>query len=255
MRYDNSSLICDLTNSTLRAADGSLLLAQDLFHLRRIRFLWEASALERLALHNFDREPARLRLRIDFASDFADLFEVRGARRPARGTIHPPEVRHDGATLAYTGLDDRRRETRLRFEPAPDTITAEQASFDLVLAPGERRQIYLGIHCGNMASAASPRRRFFTDFRAARRARRQSVGRAASIAGSHEIFNEAISPRRTSCRILPGSASAAGSSTRACSRASTLSTPRAISGSSHSVSSAVISASRPKNVLNQGMPA
>ena len=94
VRYDNSSLICDLTNSTLRAADGSLLLAQDLFHLRRVRFLWDASALERLALHNFDREPARLRLRIDFASDFADLFEVRGARRPARGTIHPPEVRH-----------------------------------------------------------------------------------------------------------------------------------------------------------------
>ena len=192
VRYDNSSLICDLTNSTLRAADGSLLLAQDLLHLRRVRFLWEASALERLALHNFDREPARLRLRIDFASDFADIFEVRGARRPARGTIHPPEVRHDGATLAYTGLDDRRRETRLRFEPAPDTISAEQASFDLVLEPGERRQIYLEIHCGNMASAASPRRRFFTDFRAARRARRQSVGRAASIAGSHEVFNEAI---------------------------------------------------------------
>src|SRR5919205_719832 len=51
--------------------------------------------------------------------DFADLFEVRGERRERRGTQHRPEIGPDCVTLAYTGLDGKRRATRLRFDPAP----------------------------------------------------------------------------------------------------------------------------------------
>jgi glycogen debranching enzyme len=191
VRHDNSVLICDLTNPDLRGPDGEIVLKQDLLHIRRTRFLWDARALERLALHNFDGIARTVRLRIEFASDFLDIFEVRGASRPARGRLHPPEVGGDRVALAYTGLDGVRRETLLRFQPAPDEITARDATFAVSLEPGERRRLYLEISCNRGASEGPLQRAFFSRFREARRARRHSVGRAASIDTSNDVFNEA----------------------------------------------------------------
>ena len=48
--------------------------------------------------------------------------------RPRRGRQHPAEVGDDAVTLAYTGLDDGLRETRLQFEPAPTRIAGDFAS-------------------------------------------------------------------------------------------------------------------------------
>ena len=58
-----------------------------------------------------------------------------------------------------------------------------------------------------------------------------------------------------SCRILPGCASATGSTVFACVAARKRRTPLATDGSSHSSSIAVMIPSRPKAVLYQGMPA
>ena len=129
VRDDNAVLICDLTNPEITDAGGGRLIAQDLFHIRRTRFLWNARAYERVALHNYDFVPRHFRLRIDFAADFADIFEVRGAERPRRGEAHPATVEPDAVTLSYTGLDAVRRETRLQFEPAPDEIGEGWATF------------------------------------------------------------------------------------------------------------------------------
>ena len=85
MRDDNASLICDLTNPTCAPPTAVCCWPQDLLHLRRTRFLWEASALERLALHNFEPRSRRGCGSDRFASDFADLFEVRGSARGRRG--------------------------------------------------------------------------------------------------------------------------------------------------------------------------
>ena len=192
VRHDNSTLICDVSNAPRRDTDGQVQLDGDLIHIRRTRFLWNARALERLALHNFSSGPVTIRLQLNFDSDFADIFEVRGARRERRGELVAPQVRADGVLLAYTGLDAVRRETRLTFEPAPDAIGAHHASFDLAFAAGERRQVYIEVRCDRPVDASSPRREFLSGFREAQRARRRSVGRAASIATSNEIFNEAI---------------------------------------------------------------
>ena len=89
-------------------------------HLRRTRFLWNARAFERLAIHNYDIEASRprpadrlrRRLRRHLRSP-----RRRAACAAARCTRRCVERRR--RHLSYTGLDDRRRETRLQFEPAP----------------------------------------------------------------------------------------------------------------------------------------
>jgi glycogen debranching enzyme len=193
LRDDNATLTCDLTNPDLAGADGQIVMTHDLVHLRRSRFLWNATCFERLAVRNFDVHVREVRIEIAFAADFADLFEVRGAERRRRGERHAPEVRHDHVVLAYTGLDGARRETVLRFDPAPSLLTAERAVFHIELAPQSARQIFCEIRCGAVPGPLPrPGRAFFTALRDARRALRLSSGRAASIATSNDIFNEGI---------------------------------------------------------------
>jgi glycogen debranching enzyme len=192
VRDDNAVLVCDLTNPEIVGPDGEKLLGQDLVHIRRTRFLWNGRAFERLALRSFDIEPRRVRLQIDYAADFADIFEVRGAERQRRGAPHRAAVEADAVTLAYTGLDRRRRETRLQFEPAPSRITPGQATFDIDLAPMVRTTLFVEVRCGVGYGVRSPRRSFFAGFRDARRALRGSASRAAAITSSNEVFNETV---------------------------------------------------------------
>lgn len=195
VRDDNAVLICDLTNPDILDAAGRVVLAKDLLHIRRTRFLWNSRSFERLALNNFGLERRRVRLRLDFAADFADIFEVRGAERPRRGTLHEPALEADAVTLAYTGLDEHRRETRLQFEPAPSEIAADHAIFDFDLGANQQQTLFVEIRCGVGYGALSPRRAFFSSFRDARQALRASVSRAASLSSSNEVFNETV--RRT----------------------------------------------------------
>jgi glycogen debranching enzyme len=192
VRDDNALLICDLTNPDVLDADGGMVLTKDLVHVRRTRFLWKASAFERIALHNYDAARRVVRLRLDFAADFADIFEVRGTERVRRGTFHPAAIRPDAVTLAYTGLDGRRREARLRFEPAPTEIAADRAVFALELDPNARQTLFVEVRCDGGGDGRPPRRGFFAGFRDAHRAVRAGAARAASVASSNEVFNETV---------------------------------------------------------------
>lgn len=191
LRDDNALLTCDLTNPDLLDGEWRITLAQGLVHIRRSRFLWNGAAYERLAIRNFDTAARRVRLAIDFAADFSDLFEVRGARRARRGTLHEPALGTDFARLGYTGLDGVERTTLLRFAPAPVSITHGQAVFDLDLAPRECRSLFIEIRCAGQ-STRPVRQCFFTALRDSRRALRSASSRATAIITSHEIFNEAV---------------------------------------------------------------
>ena len=192
LRDDNATLTCDLTNPDLFDAEGQLALEHDLIHLRRSRFLWDATCFERLTVRNFHETPRRIRLELAFAADFADLFEVRGTRRERRGEHHGPAIDAASVTLGYTGLDKRHRTTTLRFDPTPATLTGEQAVFIFDLAPREVRSLFIEIRCGAEGSNLPARRAFFRALRDARRALRASSSRATAIATSNEIFNEAV---------------------------------------------------------------
>ena len=192
IRDDNAVLVCDLTNPEITGPEGERLIAQDLVHIHRTRFLWNARAFERLAISNYDTQPRSLSLTIEFAADFADIFEVRGTERARRGVLHPPAVEADAVTLSYTGLDDRLRETRLQFEPAPTRLGPAEATFDIDLAPVTRQTFFLEIRCGPGYGIRAPRRAFFAGLRAARRSLRNSASRAASVSSSNEVFNESV---------------------------------------------------------------
>jgi len=191
LRDDNATLTCDLSNPDRLDASGQLLVQHDVIHLRRSRFLWSASCYERVNIRNFDDQPRRIELAIAFAADFADLFEVRGARRARRGETHPPKIGASQATLSYTGLDNRRLSTTLRFDPAPTKLSPDGAVFVLNLAPRESRSLFVEIDCRNEEQKLAPRQAFFIALRDARRRLRTSSSRAASIETSNQIFNEA----------------------------------------------------------------
>ncbi len=192
MREDNATLTCDLTNPDLHAGEV-LLLEHDLIHIRRSCFVFDAACHQRLAIRSYADTPQTLTLELRFSADFADLFEVRGQRRPRRGTIHPPHRDAEGVTLAYTGLDGARRETLLRLEPRPDRVEPGSATFTLHLEPGARAQYYIEARCrpsGERLKSATES--FFIAMRDSRRALRRAAGRATAIETGNEIFNEAV---------------------------------------------------------------
>lgn len=191
LRDDNATLTCDLTNPDLFDGQQQLILPHDLVHLRRSRFLWQGKCFERISLRSFDEETRTVRLLLDFSADFADLFEVRGTHRERRGTQNPARVEPATVALSYTGLDKVTRTTTLSFDPKPHTLTARRAVYEVELPPRETHLIFLEISCGVMAVTHNTRRRFFVALRDARRALRYASSRAASVATSNDVFNEA----------------------------------------------------------------
>ncbi|GBQ65825.1 amylo-alpha-1,6-glucosidase [Ameyamaea chiangmaiensis NBRC 103196] len=199
VRENNVMLSVDMTNTNVTQADGEKL-DHDLLHVRRSRFLWNKTCYERLEVRNFDVVRREAVLELGFAADFADLFEARGSVRKRRGTLREPEIHADRVLLSYDGLDNRRRTTMLRFSPEPESLTASKASFRFSLAPGERILVHYEIECDPAPDQPhSPGREFLFAAVEARRALRLSSSRAAAIATSNEIFNEAI--RRCVCDI------------------------------------------------------
>ena len=192
LRDDNAMLTCDLTNPDLYDDGGRLILEHDLLHIRRRRFIWEGACRERLSLRNFDNERHKVTLVIDFAADFADLFEVRGTKRKRRGALKEPTIGGGNVTLAYVGLDKQTRQTNLHFEPAPNRLSATQAVFELDLAPRQTKAIFIEIACERNSAARPLRGSFLNALRDARRALRNSSGRATGILSSNDIFNEGV---------------------------------------------------------------
>ena len=191
LRDDNALLTFDLANPDLYE-NGVITLQHDLIHIRRTRFLWKAACYERISVRNYDERSRTVRLELAFAADFADLFEVRGARRKKRGRTHAPEVGADRVTLSYKGLDGVLRRTIIRFDPAPVTLTGEQAVFEVKLMPRQTRQLFVEILCNEEPQEFTPRRLFFSNLLEARRANRAAVMNAASVATSNDVFNEAL---------------------------------------------------------------
>ena len=192
VRQDNATLTTDLTNPDLYD-DGRMTLEHDQVHIRRSTFLYDAACHQRLAVRSYADAPQTVTLELRFAADFADLFEVRGQRRPRRGSVQPPAIEAAGVRLAYTGLDGRQRTTRLRFDPAPTRIEPTHASFVLPLAPGERVVIYVEARCTEpVAPLPSLPETFFLAMRDARRALLRGASRAAAIETANDTFNETV---------------------------------------------------------------
>ena len=195
---DGAVLTCDLTNPDIAGDGRRPELERDQLHLRRSKFLRDAACFERITVRSYAARPLTLDLELRFGADFADLFEVRGERRERRGTQHRTETGPDGVSLAYTGLDGKRRGTRLRFDPAPARIGPDRASFSLALAPGERKTILVETRCEADGAAAADgfsepaRTAFLRALWEDSRARRAAMARSASVVTSDTAFDEMV---------------------------------------------------------------
>ena len=187
---DNALLTCDLTNPDLIGATTAL--EHDQLHIRRAKFLWSSTCYERLTVRNFSMSGQRVALEIGFAADFADVFEVRGARRARRGRMFEPRLEGDLAVLAYEGLDGVRRATALRFDPAPVRLDADRAYYEFALEPEKAFVVGLEIHCIEGATESPPRPGFMEAMRAARQDRRRAYRQSAIVETDNDIFDEAM---------------------------------------------------------------
>jgi len=202
VREDNATFTCDMTNPHLSGRDGEDL-AHSLIHLRRQRFLFGAACHDSLTLHNFDVVPRDIEIAFDFAADFADLFEVRGARRTRRGVFHQPRVSEDRVQLAYTGLDGQTRRTALRFDPQPTELTGERARYALTLAAGETLGLFIEVRFNDAAeSGRSARLGFRSALHSARAALRERNARAASATSSNQYFNDGLRRASSDLAVL-----------------------------------------------------
>ena len=125
-------------------------------HILRTIFLWRDTAYQRFSVRNYGNRTINVRLSIMFANDFADLFEVRGAHRERRGTATAELRGDDQVLLNYHGLDDKLRRTTLTFDPPPGRLATNGARYELRLAPGEARPIFLAAGCNEAEARPAP---------------------------------------------------------------------------------------------------
>src|SRR4030088_3389537 len=110
LRDDNSALTVDLTNPDVYH-NGRIVLQKDVLHIVRTIFLWRGTAYQRIGLQNHGEQSASFDLTLLFDNDFADLFEVRGEKRPRRGIGSSRLVGRSDVVFEYSGLDGKSRAT------------------------------------------------------------------------------------------------------------------------------------------------
>ena len=189
LRDDNSALTVDLTNPDIYR-NGRIVLQKDMLHIVRTIFLWRGTAYQRIGLQNHGDRPASFDLTLLFDNDFADLFEVRGERRPRRGIGSNKLLGPADVALEYNGLDGKSRITALHFDPRPTRLAVNAATYHFDLAPQQNTALFVAVSC-NKPFQHKPIP-FFRGLLAHRREMRQSTAGATSIETSNNIFNEVL---------------------------------------------------------------
>jgi glycogen debranching enzyme len=189
LRDDNSALTVDLTNPDVYSNDR-IVLQKDMLHIVRTVFLWRGTAYQRIGVQNHGETTASFDLTLLFDNDFADLFEVRGERRPRRGIGSSKLLGSADVALEYIGLDGSSRSTAVQFDPRPTRLATNAATYHLDLAPQQVAARFVSVAC-NKPAALKPAP-FFRGLLAHRREMRRSTAGATSIETSNNIFNEVL---------------------------------------------------------------
>ena len=199
IRDDNLSYHIDLTNADVYENDRIVLL-KDTVHIARTIYLSDGSLRERIALSNHGAQEVHLTLSLAFASDFADIFEVRGIRRKRRGQAWSRMLRAGSVVLSYRGLDGALRETALSFEPAPTVQMESTATYSLQLAPGAKRTIFVTVSSRGLLPEST--QSFFKGLASLHRERRSATRAMAAVETSNSVLNEILCRSMADLRML-----------------------------------------------------
>ena len=184
---DNTVFTADLTNPDV-VKDGQVAIARGLLHLFRTRVLWDGSCVERMRISNHALHPIETPVSLRFDADFADVFEVRGTRRPRRGQRLPngsgPEC-----VLRYRGLDGIDRRTRVRWMQTPDRTEDGLLVFVFYLEPHAYAEIEVAFAC-EVDSETRPAARYDEVVGLLKRRVAAREERECIVLSSNEAFNQ-----------------------------------------------------------------
>ena len=188
LQNDNAALSVDLSNPDIRIGEVDVI-TRDLIAISRTKFLWADTCYDRIALRNYDSKERRFRIEVRFDCDFRDLFEVRGALRAKQGSART-ELTREGVETTYVGLDGAERRTTILFDPKPQRVTANVASYFVTMPAGGRKTVLVAVACQEGPRKTIPP--FLVAFRDKRRAMRALTRDIATVVTSNEVFNEVI---------------------------------------------------------------
>lgn len=187
VRDDNAFLTLEMMNPDVYE-EGRVSLPRGALHLFRSKFLWEGVCYDKLRLSNFSLYPVQSAIHLQFAADYADIFEVRGMKRASAGELLDPAIEEDHIILSYLGKDGVLRRTRLEFSPVPRKLSASAATFSIELEPKQETTFTISILCDGQSNG-----RRIIDFE---RAMGEVVGnienvrsRFCSVTSSNPFFN------------------------------------------------------------------
>ncbi len=190
---EDDRTVCELTNTDLELADGSVL-AKEQLGIRRERAL-AAEVVETIEVRNFGAEPVSCVLELGFAADFADMFVVRGAPVGRRGKLLEPAWERHALIFAYDGADGRARTTRISFEPKPSEARDALALFALALERGGSETVRLTISLADEGPGPLEPRPMLS------RRRRPPFG-AVGVESDNQLFDRALARSFQDLRML-----------------------------------------------------
>lgn len=109
-------------------------------HILR-ELLLDGSLVERVTFTNYLTAPLDFSVELAVGCDFADIFEVRGWRREARGQFFAPQVDDRSLIFAYRGRDGALIRTVVRFAESPSEVHEHGACWRFRLGASARREI------------------------------------------------------------------------------------------------------------------
>lgn len=196
---ENTLFTAHLTNRPL-TAPGELALPQGVIHMERSRFLHGARLYERLRLTNYSDRDAEVPLKIFFAADFVDIFEVQGHVRKERGVHLPAFVDRRGVCLAYRGRDDVVRMSRIQFSLEPRTVSEREADFCIDVLRGTNTDLFIEI--GTDEERTPSVDRFNVALQELTAAMQGRLRQGATINTTGRLFNQWIDRSRSDLALL-----------------------------------------------------
>ena len=201
VRQDNALVTVDLTNPDIHS-DGRIAIPRGTLHIARTKFLWQGSCYEQIKVSNYSRLPVAFSLNFQFDADFADIFEVRGVKRKARGELLPHgSTASGGIQLNYRGLDGVTRQSEIEFVGTSAKLSNNEATWNISLDPKEEKLAEIRVIC---RSGKSPRSHIGYDgaLRASADALRDAASRDCEIYTSNEQFNDWVNRSLADLRMM-----------------------------------------------------
>ncbi len=196
---DNVLFRANLTNRPLPELGGSRT-PEGVIHIERARLLWDRRLFEQITLTNYGDRTALAPLEFAFASDFADIFEVRGHVRAQPGQRLPSQQDDRSVTHAYQGRDGVMRACVVAFSQRPARLSPEGAAFDFELPRRAQVQFHLEI---GLEPAADPGLHGFRHAAAqARMAMRRRRRRGAALQCARGPFRTWLDKSRSDLALL-----------------------------------------------------